>query len=51
MTLRIFKQIQAGSIPPLLFSMCSHEQLFGWKVSTRISTDMVLDALEQALHD
>ena len=22
-----------------------------WKVSTRMNTDMVLDALEQALHD
>ncbi|MFH7045178.1 IS3 family transposase [Acinetobacter johnsonii] len=25
--------------------------IVGWKVSTRINTDMVLDALEQALHD
>ena len=29
-TLRIFKQIQAGSIPPLLL-MCSHEQLLDGK--------------------
>ena len=29
-TLRIFKQIQAGSIPPLLL-MCSHEQLLAGK--------------------
>ncbi len=25
--------------------------IVGWKVSTRMNTDMVLDALEQALHD
>ncbi|QXR20965.1 IS3 family transposase (plasmid) [Acinetobacter variabilis] len=25
--------------------------IVGWKVSTRLNTDMVLDALEQALHD
>jgi transposase InsO family protein len=30
LTLRIFKQIQAGSIPPLLL-MCSHEQLLDGK--------------------
>ncbi len=25
--------------------------IVGWKVSTRMNTDMVLDALEQSLHD
>ena len=30
LTLRIFKLIQAGSIPPLLL-MCSHEQLLDGK--------------------
>ena len=25
--------------------------IVGWKVSTRMNTDMVLDALERALHD
>ena len=25
--------------------------IVGWKVSTRMNTDMVLDAFEQALHD
>ncbi len=49
-TLRIFKLIQAGYIPHFVIDVFSRA-IVGWKVSTRMNTDMVLDALEQALHD
>ncbi len=34
-----------------LLLMCFSRAIVGWKVSTRMNTDMVLDALEQALHN
>ncbi len=48
-TLRIFKLIQA-LYAAFIIDVFSRA-IVGWKVSTRMNTDMVLDALEQALHD
>src|SRR5690606_14810627 len=50
LTLPIFKLIQAGLYTAFVIDVFSRA-IVGWKVSTRMNTDMVLDALEQALHD
>ncbi len=44
-------QINSGWVYTAFIIDVFSRAIVGWKVSTRINTDMVLDALEQALHD
>ena len=50
MTNKIEKPIPGWVYTAFIIDVFSRT-IVGWKVSTRMNTDMVLDALEQALHD
>lgn len=50
LTSRIFKHIQTGVFTAFIIDVFSRA-IVGWKASTRMNTDMVLDVLEQASHD